>query len=327
MVIVATSHRLPGAARSDRPSASPRVAVLIPCFNDGALLDDALASLRDQEPCEVVVVDDGSTDPATASALERAAKGGATVLRQENAGPSRARMRALAATSAPLVLGLDADDELTPGALGRLADVLDGDPRLDAVWGDIETFGAFRARRMMAAAVDPWTITYLNDLPAAAMFRRTALEAIGGWSLDDGYEDWDLWMRFASSGRRGRNIGGTFHRYRQNAATSRRVGDARQHRRLMAVLRARNAGLYAARASNWRRSGAVWGIRLGLPLVGAMPAVDDDRRFRWEHFIAKTFDPRWRLVVDGVPEPVGLRAIVKKLRRVARRAARRIALR
>lgn len=327
MVVVATSRSLPAETPLDRPETTPRVAVLIPCFNDGTLLDDALASLREQEPCEVVVVDDGSTDPATASALARAAERGVTVLRQENSGPSRARMRALAATSAPLVLALDADDELVPGALSRLADALDRDRWLDAVWGDIETFGAFRARRAMAVAVDPWTITYLNDLPAAALFRRSALEAIGGWSLDDGYEDWDLWMRFAASGRRGRNVGGIYHRYRQNAATSRRVGDTRQHRRLMAVLRGRNARLYADRAANWRRSAAPWGIRAGFPLVGAMPGIDEDRRFCWEHFIAKTFDPRWRLVVDGVAEPAGLRAVAGKLRRAAGRAARRIARR
>ncbi len=327
MVVVSTSRSLPATADDRAPDAPARVAVLIPCFNDGALLDDALNSLDHQEPCEVVVVDDGSTDPATARALARAAERGVTVLRQFNAGPSRARMRALAATSAPFVMGLDADDELAPGALARLADALDRDPTCDAVWGEVETFGAFCARRTMARSVDPWAITYLNDLPAAALFRRAALEAIGGWSLDDGYEDWDLWMRFAGSGRRGRNVGGVFHRYRQNEAASRRVSDTRQHGRLMGVLRARNAGLYASRGRNWRASPAPWGVRLGLPLVGALPGVDEDRRFRWEHFVAKWFDPRWRLVVDGVEEPVGLRRVAGRLRRVAGRAARRIARR
>ena len=50
----------------------PRVAVVVPCFDDGETLSEALGSLRDEEPHELVVVDDGSTDPATLGAPRRA---------------------------------------------------------------------------------------------------------------------------------------------------------------------------------------------------------------------------------------------------------------
>ena len=49
----------------------PRVAVVIPCFNAGQLLPEALASLQEPEPLEIVVVDDASTDPATLAAARR----------------------------------------------------------------------------------------------------------------------------------------------------------------------------------------------------------------------------------------------------------------
>ena len=48
---------------------SARVAVIIPCFNDGAYVEDAVRSVDEREPVEIAVVDDGSTDSATAAAL------------------------------------------------------------------------------------------------------------------------------------------------------------------------------------------------------------------------------------------------------------------
>ena len=103
-------------------------AVVIPCWNDGETVGDTVASARDQAD-ELLVVDDGSTDPATLAVLERLRADGVGVLRVENGGPSAARMAGLAGTTAPYVFPLDADDELVPGALAALAHALDGHPR------------------------------------------------------------------------------------------------------------------------------------------------------------------------------------------------------
>src|SRR5438552_298882 len=70
----------------------PRVAVVVPCFDDGETLPDALASLAEQEPHELVVVDDGSTDPATLETLADVERRGVRVVRRANGGLSAARM-------------------------------------------------------------------------------------------------------------------------------------------------------------------------------------------------------------------------------------------
>src|SRR2546428_8822508 len=155
----------------------PRVAVVMPCFDDGPTLDQALSSLEDQEPHELVVVDDGSTEPATLGVLDRLRDEGVAVVRQENAGLSAARMRGVCETSAPYVMPLDADDELEPGALAALADALDADPRAAVAWGDVEVFGELKLRLRSGRALDPWRITYLNDVPGTSMVRRSALVA------------------------------------------------------------------------------------------------------------------------------------------------------
>ena len=54
------------------------MAVVIPCFDDGATIGEAVASVTAQEPCELVVVDDGSTDPHTLRVLDELAEAGHT---------------------------------------------------------------------------------------------------------------------------------------------------------------------------------------------------------------------------------------------------------
>ncbi len=99
------------------------VSVLVPCFNQARFLSAALASVLDQEldgDVECIVVDDGSTDETQGVARDH----GVTLLAQENHGLAAARNRGLDAASGSLVVFLDADDCLTPGALSVNASAL-----------------------------------------------------------------------------------------------------------------------------------------------------------------------------------------------------------
>src|SRR5712671_944253 len=102
------------------PPAFPRVAVIIPCHGDAALVAEAVRSVDEQEPIELVVVDDGSADEATRLTLAELEREGVQVVRHAvNLGLGKTRMTALAATSAPLVYPLDSDDLALPGVLAR----------------------------------------------------------------------------------------------------------------------------------------------------------------------------------------------------------------
>jgi glycosyltransferase involved in cell wall biosynthesis len=111
--------------------SSPAVSVVIPCFNQGRFLCDAIASARSNalQP-EIIVVDDGSAEDV--SAITTA---GVTCIRQENQGVVAARNRGLAAAHGEFVVFLDADDRLLPGALDTGAAALTGDPDCALVWG------------------------------------------------------------------------------------------------------------------------------------------------------------------------------------------------
>jgi glycosyltransferase involved in cell wall biosynthesis len=248
----------------------PRVAVVVPCFNDGETLPATLASLRDEEPHELVVVDDGSDDPATLATLARLAAEGINIVRRENGGLSAARMTGVDATTAPYVFPLDADDALVPNALTVLADALDTTSEAALAWGDLEVWGELDARLAVARSLDPWLLTYVNDVPVASLLRRTALEDVGGWSMGSGYEDWDLWLALAERGYKGVHVPTATLRYRRRSG--RMLDDCTpQHAALYAKLRNRHSALFAARGANRRRSSAPLRARLVFPLVEALP--------------------------------------------------------
>jgi glycosyltransferase involved in cell wall biosynthesis len=259
-----------------------RSAVVIPCFNDGSYLGETLGSLDGEEPHELVVVDDGSTDEATIARLRELEAEGITVVRQPNGGLSAARMAGVAATTAPYVYPLDADDVLAPGALARLADALDADGEAVVAYGDVEMFGAasnfFDNRE---SQIDPWLITYLSTIPGTSMVRRDALLEAGGWQLNEGgYEDWDLWMAFAERGLRGVYAPGLQFRYRISA-DGRMWSDAMsKHERLLAHVRERHPVLFQQRAANRRRSSARRSEKLFFPLIDAAPGLHIGTRQR-----------------------------------------------
>jgi len=107
-------------------------AVVIPVHDGARFLADALQSVADQHlDLEVVVVDDGSTDDSAQIALDL----GATCIRQARRGPASARNAGIAASTAPLLTFLDADDLIRPGAIARQADYLAAHPDTDGVMG------------------------------------------------------------------------------------------------------------------------------------------------------------------------------------------------
>jgi glycosyltransferase involved in cell wall biosynthesis len=281
-----------------------RVSVIIPCFNDGATLEEAVGSALDQRGTEIAVVDDGSTDPVTLNAFERVRRLGVHVTRQVNAGPAAARTAGLSWTSAPYVFPLDADDLLAPGALSTLADALDADPDLCAVWGDIEMFGEATSVVRTPEAIDPWSQTYLNEMPGPALFRRAALEAVGGWRLRLGYEDWDIWLSLAEQGGKGRRIPIVSYRYRAHGRRGWHTHSTYRHEQIVAELQRLHPALFANRRKNWAQSRAPWRLRLGLPVVSRLP-LGTRARLAFMHLLSS-------------PITVSRLALERRLSRVAR---------
>lgn len=229
-------------------SAVARLAVIIPCYRDGHLVVEAARSVDEPEPVELVVVDDGSPDEETVSALDELEADGFRVIRHpENRGVAVARNTALAATSAPLVAPLDADDLAEPGAFSRMADLLEATPDAAACVGDYVEFGEGAMLRAVPARLDPFRVAYTNEFPITAVFRRDVLEAVGGWTRRplQGYEDWGLWMTLAERGASIVHLGPGRISYRRRLHGTRLNQTAtRDHFAIYSALRAGHPALF-----------------------------------------------------------------------------------
>jgi glycosyltransferase involved in cell wall biosynthesis len=261
-------HRGPSIPVS---ASTPQVAVIIPCYEADETLVEAVASVE-PEATEVVIVDDGSTEANSRTVLREMESKGIQVVRQEHSGLSAARMAGLAATTSPYVFPLDSDDILEPGALAELANALDEHPSAAAAWGDLQTFGLTNYRIPSVPALDPWFITYATLLPTSSLFRRDALNAVGGWQLQDPYEDWDLWMALAERGFRGVYVPRVVYRYRRRT-TGMMMASLGRYPDLYAGLGRRHPVLLAEREQNRSRSPAPTALKILVPWIARVPGL------------------------------------------------------
>jgi len=177
-------------------AAPPRVSVIVPAFEMGHYLPDAVRSIEAQgfEDLEIIVVDDGSTDdtPHVIAAL------GDRVLavRQPNRGPAAARNRGLALAAGEVIAFLDADDLWPEGKLRTQLERLDRDPELDVVLGRIQYVALDGAALpdIEFESLDTKTISHVHL--GSGLYRRRVFDRLG--SFDETLrisEDVDWFMR------------------------------------------------------------------------------------------------------------------------------------
>jgi glycosyltransferase involved in cell wall biosynthesis len=261
--------------------------VLIPCYRDGHVVEQAVASVSEEEPVEIAVVDDRSDDPGTATALERLESDGVTVVRHEqNLGPAAARVSGLAATSARYVFPLDADDLAVPGALAAMADRLDEEPDAAVCYGDYLEFGEVEILREVPGEIDPYRLAFTNEYPVSALYRRTILDSIGRWPQLRAYEDWHVWMTLAELGHRGVYLGPGIVTYHRRLHGHRLLAAARPHHtKLYGELRRDHPRLFADLAEHRKRSSLSAARRALYPFV-----YGGRRRWRWERRLKALLD-------------------------------------
>jgi glycosyltransferase involved in cell wall biosynthesis len=198
--------------RLSLPRHEPRersVAVIMPCYQHGQFLPDALASLYEQtlQPKRIIVVDDASADPETIAVLDHLDQDPrVTVMRlPTNSGPSVARNRALAEVDEHYILPLDADDMMHPRAIEEMVDQLEAAPdTIGFIYPNVRHFGN-RNDFYRPPAYNLHMLLRDNFCAAASMFDSRVFDAGIRYSEDIvyGHEDWDLILQLAERGVHG----------------------------------------------------------------------------------------------------------------------------
>jgi glycosyltransferase involved in cell wall biosynthesis len=238
---------------------SPRVSVIIPCYNHGRFLPEAVASVVAQTfgSWELIIVDDGSTDDSAAIAdqlIARYPEHAMRLLRQANQGLSASRNNGIHVARGAYILPLDADDQVEPNMLAETLAVLDRRPEVGFVYTDVRMFGE-ENRIWSGGAYSLDKLRFDCPMVPSTLFRRRAWAATSGFSADlhpQGYEDWDFWLSLAASGWQGDHIAQPLVRYRRTSGSM--LALARRHDlELRAQIILHHPSLYASGLLWWAR--------------------------------------------------------------------------
>ena len=205
-------------------TAVPRVSVIIPCYNHGRYLDESIGSVLDQtfKDLEIIVVNDGSTDPETLDILDLLNRKGCRVLHTPNQGPAAARNTGISSCRSDYILPLDADDRISPDFIREAVTVLDADPLLGVVYGRVRFFGEAEGV-WEQPEFSPGRLLIENMIVATAVFRRKDWLAVGGYRavMKEGWEDWDFWLSLVGISRKVNRLenGIFYYRIRHDSRT------------------------------------------------------------------------------------------------------------
>jgi len=180
----------------------PAVSVIIPTYNRGWILREAIDSVLAQDftDYEMLVVDDGSTDD-TGEILDSYGRD-LIVLRQDNQGVSAARNRGIAESRSQLIAFLDSDDRWLPRKLTRQVAFFQSNPaaqicQTEETWvrNGVRVNPKKRHKKLSGMIFEPSLALCLVS-PSAVMIRKNLFDAVGVFDEQmPACEDYDLWLR------------------------------------------------------------------------------------------------------------------------------------
>jgi glycosyltransferase involved in cell wall biosynthesis len=178
---------------------NPRVSIIIPCYNHGQYIREALDSVEkvsDKSLYEVIIVNDGSKDQYTIEIMDKLAAEGYHVINQVNQGLGRTRNNGIKLAKGDYILPLDSDNRIRPEYIYESIKILDAHPEIAVVYGDAQFFGD-KDKRHVVGEFNLQNMMIENRIDACAVYRKSVWEAVGGYDEKMpimGYEDWDMWM-------------------------------------------------------------------------------------------------------------------------------------
>lgn len=182
---------------------SPQVSVIIPCFNQGIYLEEAIDSVlrSTYENYEIIVVNDGSTDPFTIQLLEALNKPHTSILNSQNKGAASARNLGIENAKGEYILPLDADDKISSEYISKAVKILDSKPNVGIVYSKAKMFGEKRGKwRLPTYSFEHMLAS--NIIFCSSFFRKKDWRKVNGYKpeIPNGKEDWEFWLSLLEVG-------------------------------------------------------------------------------------------------------------------------------
>lgn len=170
------------------------VSIIIPCYNQGQFVSEAIDSVlaNTYENIEIIVVNDGSPTEVDQYVNPYIERGEITYVKQYNQGVSVARNNGIRLSQGKYVVCLDADDKLSEDYIETIYNQMAG--RNAIIAAPHQSFG--RENNLWSPTVPNDSIFVLNCIPVNAMFSKDMWQDLGGFdeTMKLGYEDWEFWV-------------------------------------------------------------------------------------------------------------------------------------
>lgn len=200
----------------------PMISVIIPCYNYGAYVNGAIASVLAQtiQDFEIIVIDDGSTEEQTLDILKQIDHHKIRVITQKNVGLAETRNIGMLYARAKYVCFLDADDLLEPTYLEKTVTYLERNVNKGTAYSWLQCFGEDQTL-WKTQDLDPVSLWQSNTAPSHSLIRKEAwnkvvqAKGVGFLTKYNGYfEDWVFWIDMISTGYGGFAIKEPLIKYR-----------------------------------------------------------------------------------------------------------------
>lgn len=194
-----------------------KVSVIMPCFNDGKYIKEAIDSVLNQtyKDIEIIVVDDGSDDKETIDVVDSLVHPQIKVFRTNRLRPAGARNYGIEHATGKYILPVDSDDKIDPTYVEKAVDILKSKPKIGVVYCLADLFGEATGKWELPQ-YNFRTMLLDNIVFVTAMFYKADWEKVGGFntSMKYGMEDYDFWISLLEIGREIYQIPETLFHYR-----------------------------------------------------------------------------------------------------------------
>lgn len=181
------------------------LSIIIPCYNTGEYLSEALASVyayTGNYTYEIIIIDDGSTDITTLKLLDSLSEKH-IVLKQSNAGPAAARNAGCKIAQGDFLLFLDSDNSIVPEYIDYGINNLLENHEAGVVYAKANFIGDASRGEFKVAPFDVKELLVSNYIDTCAVIRKKAWESVNGFDESPHFltlEDWDFWLKLYEQG-------------------------------------------------------------------------------------------------------------------------------
>ena len=209
---------------------SKKVSIIMPCYNQGKYVREAIESVLHQtyKNIEIVCVNDASLDNSNDIIQnilsELNPDNFIYINHKENKGVITTRNEAIEIATGEYILPLDADDTIEPTYVEKAVNILDENPDVGIVYCWVNNF--WKDSKSQISKWEDFDISkelFLNSIVNTSMYRKSDFLLVGGYKsyMNKGWEDWDLWLSIIEKGFKAHLIKEVLFNYRRNFFNSR----------------------------------------------------------------------------------------------------------